>query len=173
MDEGGDAAAVADDRELPLAHGLDQAVVVGAVEAAVAERDPAGVRDRLVEIAHRGSSFFHACHGGGLEWIVFAGDRATFARIPEAGEALRDEPGHAGLAGSRKERVGALASKPVGLGEGAIEVPGEPHIRQSRRLVDDRVGLRFQQDLAHGALVEQVEPNRFRPERSYTFGASR
>ena len=54
VDERDDAAAVADDRELPLAHGLDQPVVGGAVEAAVAKRDPAGVRDRLVEVAHRG-----------------------------------------------------------------------------------------------------------------------
>ena len=46
VDERGDAAAVADDRELALAHGLDQAVVGGAVEAAVAKGDSAGVGDR-------------------------------------------------------------------------------------------------------------------------------
>ena len=51
VDPGDDAAAVADDRELPLAHRLDQPVVGGAVEAAVAQRDPADVGDRLLEVA--------------------------------------------------------------------------------------------------------------------------
>ena len=45
--------AVADDWEPALAHGLDQAVVGGAVEAAVAKCDSAGVGDSFVEM-HRG-----------------------------------------------------------------------------------------------------------------------
>jgi hypothetical protein len=48
VDERQVAATVSDDRKLPLPHGPDQSVVVGAVEAAVAERDPAGGRDDLL-----------------------------------------------------------------------------------------------------------------------------
>jgi hypothetical protein len=65
VDERHDAAAVADDRELPLAHGLDQAVVVRAVEAAVVKRDSAGVGDCLVEMAHRGVGLARRCRRGG------------------------------------------------------------------------------------------------------------
>ena len=43
VDERGDAAAVARDRELALAYWLDPLVVRGAVEGAVAKRDPAGL----------------------------------------------------------------------------------------------------------------------------------
>ena len=36
--------------------------------------------------------------------------------------------------------------------------------------MDDRVGLGFEDGLAHGARVEQVEHDRLRPERPYAFG---
>src|SRR6266542_6268125 len=91
----------------------------------------------------------------------------------ESGEALGEEAGHACLARGGQERVGALAPKPVGLREAAVEVPGEAHIRQRGCLVDDRVGLGFEHGLAHGARVEQVERDRLRPERPYTLGVSR
>lgn len=48
-----------------------------------------------------------------------------------------------------------------------------PQTRQSGRLVDDRVGLGFEDGLAHGARVEQIERDRLRPERPDTFGVSR
>jgi hypothetical protein len=37
-------------------------------------------------------------------------------------------------------------------------------VRQGGRLMDDRVGLGFQDGLAHGACVEQIERDRLRPE---------
>ena len=67
MDEGDDAPAVSDDRVLPLAHRLDQPVVGGAVEGAVAKRDPAGFRDHLVEVAHRGERLARLRGRGGIE----------------------------------------------------------------------------------------------------------
>src|SRR6266508_3460126 len=168
-----DGAAVADDRELPLAHWLDHPVVGGAVEAAVAKRDPAGVRDRLVEMGHRGVGLACPCRGVGVERIVLVLDRATLARVAEAGEALGDAPGHAGLARGGQQVVRALGPKPVGLREAAVEVPGEAHIRQRGRLVDDRLGPGFEHSLAHCARVEQIERDRLRPERPYTLSVSR
>jgi hypothetical protein len=46
-------AAVANDRELPLSHRHDQAVVFGSVEDAVAKHDAAGRCDRVLEMVHR------------------------------------------------------------------------------------------------------------------------
>jgi hypothetical protein len=87
-------------------------------------------------------------------------------RVAETREALGDEPGHACIAGGGQEGVGALASKPVGLGEALVEVLGEPHIRESGRLVDDRVGLGLEHSVAHRARVEQIERDRVRAERT-------
>jgi len=39
--------------------------------------------------------------------------------------------------------------------------------------VDDRVGFGFEDGLAHGARVEQIERDRLRPEHPYTLGVSR
>jgi hypothetical protein len=72
-----------------------------------------------------------------------------------------------------QQRVGAFGPKPVGLRERAIEASAKAHARQRGRLVDDRVGLGFEDGLAHGASVEQVERNRFGSERAQTLGVSR
>jgi hypothetical protein len=66
----------------------------------------------------------------------------------------------------------ALGAKPVRLREASVEVLEVAQIRQSGRLMDDRVGLGFEHGLAHGARVEQIERDRLRPERPYTFGVS-
>jgi hypothetical protein len=39
----------------------------------------------------------------------------------------------------------------LGLREGVVQVLGEARIRQRGRLMDDRVGLGFEDGLAHGA----------------------
>src|SRR6266705_510201 len=91
-----DAATVADDREPPLAHGLDQPVAGAAVEAAVAKSDPTRLRDRLVDMAHRGAGLARRCRGGGVERIVLGLDRPTLARVAVVGEALGDKAAHAG-----------------------------------------------------------------------------
>jgi hypothetical protein len=45
-------------------------------------------------------------------------------------------------------------------------------IRESGRLVDDRVGLGLEHGLAHRARVEQIERDRLRPERLHAFAVS-
>jgi hypothetical protein len=87
VDERGDAAAITDDRELPLAHGPDQPVVGGAVEAAVAKRDPAGVGDRLVEMTHRRVGLARHGRRGGVERIVLGLDRPALPGVAVTGEA--------------------------------------------------------------------------------------
>src|SRR5215218_7749399 len=74
--------------KLPLAHGLEQPVVGSAVEAAVAKRNPTGVGDRLIEMAHRGVGLAGGRDRGGVERIVLGLDRPALACVPEAGEAL-------------------------------------------------------------------------------------
>ncbi|HEY6775104.1 MAG TPA: hypothetical protein VI122_01185 [Thermoleophilaceae bacterium] len=83
-----------------------------------------------------------------------------------------DEPAHVRLLRGGQQRVGALGPKPIRLREGAVEVPGEAHIRQSGRLVDDRVRLGFEDGLPHGARIEQIERDRLRPQRPYRVGVS-
>ncbi len=116
-------------------------------------------------MAHRGAGLARRCRRGGVERIVLGLDRPALARVAVVGEALGDEPAHACLTRGGQQRVGAFGPKPVGRREGAVEVPAEARIRQSGRLVDDRLGLGFQDGRAHGARVKQVERDRFRPER--------
>ena len=98
MDPRGDAFAVADDREPPFAHEPDQRVIGGAVEAAVAERDPTGVRNRLVEVGHRRVRLLCSRWRVGVERVVFGLDHPTLAGVAVGGEALGDEAVHARLA---------------------------------------------------------------------------
>jgi hypothetical protein len=98
VDPSGNAAAEADNRELPPAHGLDHPVVGGAVEAALAQRYPAGVGDDLVEVTHRGVGFACRCRRAGVEWVAPGLDHPTLAGVAEAGEAVRDDPVYACLA---------------------------------------------------------------------------
>src|SRR6185312_6482324 len=56
--------------------------------------------------------------------------------------------------------------------EDLVEVPGEGDVRQRGRLVRDRVGVRPDDGLAHGARVEEVELHRLRSERPYPVGAT-
>jgi hypothetical protein len=58
VDPGEDTAAVAEDRELSLAHRLDHPVV----GSSVAQDDAAGPHDRAVEIRHCGRRLAHPVH---------------------------------------------------------------------------------------------------------------
>jgi hypothetical protein len=128
VDPGEDTAAVADDRELSLAHRLDRPVVGSSVEAAVAQDDAAGPHDRAVEIRHCGRRLAHPVHRGGVKRIVLRLHGPALARVaPRAGAALGDEPARACLACGGDQVVGALGAQPVGLREAAIEVSGELH----------------------------------------------
>jgi hypothetical protein len=130
VDPGEDATAVADDRELPLAYRLEQPVVGGAVEGAVTKQDPAPVRDRLLEMEYRDADLAHPFHRGGVERIILGLDRPALARVPTVGrDALSDEAAHARFACGGEQVVGAFSAQPVGLGESAIEVSAEAHIR--------------------------------------------
>jgi hypothetical protein len=169
MDPRGEAASVTDDRELSLAHRLDEAVVGRAVEDAVAKYDPAGVPDRLVEVRHRGGGLQHPGHRGWIERIVLCLDRSASALIEHAGEALRDEPGGARFTRGCQERIGALRAQPVRLDKALVQVPRELDIRQRCRFMDDRVGLRREHRTAHGGRVEEVERDRLGAERAYAF----
>jgi len=80
VDERCDAAAIADDGELPLVEGFEHPVVGCAVEAAVAQRDSAGCGHGLVERTAWGSSKSRA--------IGFA----PSARMRSAPAAERDVP---------------------------------------------------------------------------------
>src|SRR5215208_1852297 len=93
---------------------------------------------------------------GGIERVVLGLDGPALARVPVAGEALRDEPVDARLARGREQRVGAFRPQPVRLRERAVEIAREIQLRQGRGLVDDRVRLGLEHCLAHGARVEQV-----------------
>src|SRR5262249_17235578 len=92
------------------------------------------------------------------------------SRISQAGEALSDEPAYACFARRGEQDVRTFSAQPVGLGEGAVEVPGEANIRERGRLVDDGVGLCFQHGRAHGGWVDQIQRDRFRAERPQAFG---
>ncbi len=140
--------------------------MASAVEVAVTKRDAAGVHDCLVEVVHGHAGFAHRLQRLGVERIVLRLDRAALAHVPEAGEALGDEPAHACVTRGGQERVGALDSEPVRLRERPVQVLGELHVRQGGRLVDDRVRLGLEDCLAHGIRVEQVEHDGFRAERT-------
>jgi hypothetical protein len=154
-----------------FAHGLDQSVVGGAVEVAVAKRDPTGVCDRLLEMAHRGVGLAHRRHRGRVERIVLGLDQPALARVSVAGEALGDEAAHACFACGGEQRVRALDAKPVRLGEAAVEVLEVAQVGERGRLVDDRIGPGGGNRLADGRRVEQVENDRLRPERAQAFGS--
>ena len=157
VDPGRDAGAVADDRQPALAHRRDEAVVGGAVEGAVAQRDPTEARDRLLEVDQRGRGLPEARRRRGVERIVLALDRAALPHVPHGGEALRDEPPHAGLACGRQQRVGARRSQHAGLRQHLVDAARGLRVPERGRLVDDRVRLVLAHDRAHGTRVEQVE----------------
>jgi hypothetical protein len=121
-------------------------------------------------MAHRGVGLAGGRDRRRIERVVLALHRTALARVPKAGEALGDEAAHARGARSGDERVGALDPQPVGLREGAVEVPGEPHVRERGGLMDDRVGLGGHDGLDDRFALEQVEHERPRPERAEAFG---
>jgi hypothetical protein len=85
--------------------------------------------------------------------------------VAHAGEALRDDAVNACLACRGQEGIGALGPEPVGLGECPVHLPAELHSRQRGRLVDDRVWVSFEDGLAHGFPIEEVEGDCFGAER--------
>jgi len=72
------------------------------------------------------------------------------------GEALGDEPGHAGYLRCGEQRVGSLRTQLVGRREGAVEVAAESGTGQRRDLVDDRIRCGRDHCVADGDRVEQV-----------------
>ncbi len=163
VDERHEAFAVANDRHEPFAHGLEELVAGVAVEAAVAERDPAGGGNHPVEVGHRGE---RRLGPPGRDWderVVLRLDHPTLHGVAVGGEALGDEPLHARLARRVEEGVGALGPEPVGLGEGFIELPGKAATGKRRRLVDDHLRPGVEHGFAHGCGIEQVERDRLGP----------
>src|SRR5262249_22936520 len=55
----------------------------------------------------------------------------------------------------------------------AVEVPPEARIRERGRLMDDRIGLPFQDGVSHRGGIEQVEHDRLGAKRTYTVAALR
>src|SRR4051812_49863389 len=74
-----DAAAVGDDRPLAGTDCLNERIGGIAVEAAVAECDPARAGDGLVEIGHRRHRFAHRCRRG---WVGRGGLALLLAPPP-------------------------------------------------------------------------------------------
>ena len=164
VDERPDAGAVADDREAALADQLELLAVgaeagAGAVEAAVAERDPLdplGSRDELLAALDRVQRRAHRRHGVGVERVGLGLDRAAAADGGPAGERLRHDP-----AGARRERrgeqvLGALGPQPVRGRERAVEVARELEVAERGELVDDDVRPRLGDGREHRVAVERV-----------------
>jgi hypothetical protein len=165
MNPGEDPAAVADERKLPLAHRLDRVVVTGAVEDAVAQRDPAKVGDGALEMLERREALLQVLRGA-PQRVVLGLDGAALPCVPAiAGAALRDEPAYPDLARGRQKRIGAFRPDLVGLGERLVEVAAELHVRKRGCLMHDRLGPALEHGLAHRARVEQVKHQRLRAER--------
>src|SRR5258708_1601143 len=122
---------------------------------------------------HRGVGLACRCWRGRVERIVLGLDRPTFSRVAGGSKALGDKTAHARLARRGQERVGTLGAKPVRGGGGVVKVPTPARIRQSSRLVDDSLGPDFEDGLADGARVKQVERYRLRPERPDTLVVAR
>jgi hypothetical protein len=85
---------------------------------------------------------------------------------------LGDEPPHARFARGGQQPVSPLRPKPVRLRETTVEVLEVPQIRKSGRLMDDGVRFGFENGRTDGSSVEQIERDRFRPERPYPFSVS-
>ena len=75
-----------------------------------------------------------------------------------------------GFARGREQRIRALGTKPVRLGEAPVEMSEVAQAGQRRRLVDDRLRLGIDNGLAHGFGIEQVQYDRLRSERVQTLG---
>ena len=169
-----DAAAVADDRELPLADRLDRAVVGGAVEDAVAQRDPAELRDRLVR---DGACAAAVCSRVGRAACGSSGSSSVLTGPPS--RAYRPKPATLCATNRRTPASRAAASS-----------ASVPVVRSSfvRATVLSRLRLNFtfasavaswtiasgslsSTAFAHGPRVEQVEQHRLRAERPQAIGA--
>ena len=142
VDERRDAAALADDRELALAHRLEQPVVGGAVEAAVAQRDPAGVvtassRYRIAALVSRvvatgvGSS--------GSSSVLTGPPSRAYRKLAKLWATKRRTP--ASRAAATSASVPSVRSRLV-CANVRSRLLREPHVGQRGRLVDDRVGPR-------------------------------
>ena len=101
VDERPDAAAVADDRELARLEHLPLLAAggearAGAVEAAVAQRDPAGAGDRRLEVLDRLERRAHLLGGLLVQRVVLGLDRPADARVRarprSSGRSTRSTP---------------------------------------------------------------------------------
>ncbi len=170
---GEDPAAVADHRELALAHRLDERVVGRAVEPAVAQRDAAEAGHGPLQVADRGVGPAGVRRRVLVDRVGLGLDQPALARVQVGREALGHEPAHAGVGGRGQQRVGALGPQPVGDGEGLVQVAAEADAGQRGGLVHDRLRPGGEHGRAHGGRVEQVEPDRFSAERFQHPGAGR
>ena len=112
VDPGDDAAAVADDRELPLADQVAPAVVGCTVKPSVAQGDPAEVGDGGLEIGHRGEGL-GVFAAGWVERIVLRLHWPAQPGVAVRREALGDESARTDVPGGGDQGVGALRPQPV------------------------------------------------------------
>jgi hypothetical protein len=163
---------VAADGEAPLAQHLDVLAALlerraGPVEPAVAQHDPAALRDRRLEVADRLQRLARVGRRLAVERVVLGLDRPALPGGRPAGEALPDEPR---VAGGRDQVVGPLGAEPVGRGERLVEAAAELEPGERGELVHDDVGPRGGHGLAYGGRVERVEDDGLGAERPHDVG---
>ena len=140
--------------------------VPGAVEAAVAQHDPARLGRQPLEPADRGVGLADALRRVRVQRVGLGLDRAAGALARPAGERLRDQQ----LAVRRRQQVlGALGPQPVREREGLVDVA---HVDAGQRghLVDDHVGVRGLDRGLDGGGVEAVHDLRRGAERAQLAG---
>ncbi len=160
--------AVADERHLALTHRGRLLAVrpergVRAVEPAVPQHQALGPGrrgDGVLDVLDRGDGLLHAGRRRRSERVVLGLHHR--ARAVVAGEeALRHEPLDAHRLRGGQQVVGALGAQPVGLREGAVEVP-QVHRADRRQLVHDDVRLGGRHGGRHLLGVQRVRHHRRR-----------
>jgi hypothetical protein len=161
MRERPDPGATAGDRELALADHLRHRATAGErragpVEPAVAQREAAGARHRLLEATDGCQGRARLLAHVRVERVLLALHETTLARVRPAGVALRDE-----ARGSRGQQVvRALRAQPVRQGEVLVELLQVARAGQRGGLVHDRVGRDPLHRLARGGCIQHVEHER-------------
>jgi hypothetical protein len=169
MDERPHAAAVADERELALAHQLELLLArcqrcARPVEGAVAQHDslrPLRSEHRGLEMANRGQRVAHVARGCRVEWVVFVLHRPAGAHVrAEARDPLCHEPFDPDRLPGREQVVGRLGPQAVGRRSRALGVPRDPC--QRGQLVHDHFRSRSRHGLGHLIGIECVRDDRHR-----------
>jgi hypothetical protein len=161
--------AVGDGQPARGEHG-PQAIRVGAVQQAVAQRDPLRCRERLLlRRSHGGEVRVVAVASGFPERVSLGEDASAVVAIAVAEhEGLGDEPAGPELLRSGQQVGGALGAQPVGPHHPAVP---QRRLLQRRELVDDRVGDQPLHRPQQAVAVERVGHDRPRAERSEPGGA--